>query len=667
MKALSSKQISKAVESPTNFVLKLFDLLSLPLIVTDREFRIKDFTPSLKILLGLDDDYAGRDIRDVLPVSSMVDNGIMEGSIVAFCERKGGQPLKAKITVACCDDIFFIVQDISSIELDIVSGISGGNGGLLERFREKMNQINLINELSGVINSSLSTATVFRIMMNEIRKRIPCERVSLLIYNERERNLLIYALDTELVTFLKKGIKAPIEGTSAGWVATNNQPFINYDLASEIRFPLDRKLLKEGIRSTISIPLYQDKLLGVFNLDSAVPFRFSERDLDILLPVAKHISIAIENALLFEEITREKREWERTFDAITDLVWLEDGSQNIMRANRALLEKVGLSLMEITGRHCNEILSKIGIKTECICFETVMTKRPSFQELRGSAGSIYHSWIYPLLDDDGNLYAMVHYLKDVTSQKLLEQQLIRADKLASLGTLVAGIAHEINNPLGIIAGYAEALLDRCQEPELVSIKAFEDFPEYLETIHREIFRCKEILRSLLEFARPHGSIFRLLDINELIKEVILLINHRAVRLRHNIELRLGDEIPKIYGNPGGLRQLFMNILINSLYFTPEGGNITIETGVERIEMDGEMVRISIKDNGPGIPDDIIGKVFDPFFTTKPIGEGTGLGLAICHKIVEEHGGWIGVDSKEGKGTTFIIRFKSAGDDKGTRC
>ncbi|MFN3395955.1 MAG: sensor histidine kinase [Thermodesulfovibrionales bacterium] len=260
---------------------------------------------------------------------------------------------------------------------------------------------------------------------------------------------------------------------------------------------------------------------------------------------------------------------------------------------------------------------------------------------------------------------MVHYLKDVTSQKILEQQLIRADKLASLGTLVAGIAHEINNPLGIIAGYAEALLDRCHDKGLTSIDAFADFPEYLETIHREIFRCKEILRSLLEFFRPHGTTFRKLDINELIKEVILLINHRAVRLRHNIELKLGDPVPKIYGNPGSLRQLFLNIVINSLYFTPEGGNITIETGVDNSEVEGEMVEVLIRDTGTGISEEIIDRIFDPFFTTKPIGEGTRLGLAICHKIVEEHGGSISVESREGRGTTFKIRFKGAGNDKGS--
>lgn len=651
------------VDSPLNIVLRLFDSLRIPLIVTSRDLKIKHINSSLRNLLHLyDEEVSGMDVRDLLPLGSIAGD-LSKGAVRSLCYRKDSSPFEARITFAPFNsDLIFVVQD-ASVGDNKGLDIEAENARLLERLRDKTDQIILINELSSVINSSLSAATVFRIMMSEIRKRIPCERASILLYNEKEDNLLIFALDTDLNTLLKKGVKAPIDGTSAGWVVRNNQPIINHDLASEMRFPLDRKLLREGIRSTVSMPLFQERILGVLNLDSVRPLRFSDKDLDILLPVAKHLSIALENSLLFEEITREKKEWEKTFDAITDPVWLEDGSQNILRANRALLEKAGLSLMEVTGRHCSEILSRIGIRSEgCICFETVATKRPSFRELRGSGGSIYHSWIYPLIDDEGNLYAMVHYLKDVTSQKLLEQQLIRADKLASLGTLVAGIAHEINNPLGIIAGYAEALLDRCHDKELTAIRAFEDFPEYLETIHREIFRCKEILRSLLEFARPHGTTFRRLDINELIKEVILLINHRAVRLRHNIELRLSDSVPKIYGNPGSLRQLFMNIVINSLYFTPEGGNITIETGVEGSEVEEELVKVSISDSGPGIPDDIIDRIFDPFFTTKPIGEGTGLGLAISYKIVEEHGGRISVESKPGKGTRFTIKFKGSGDD-----
>ncbi|MEW6108472.1 MAG: GAF domain-containing protein [Nitrospirota bacterium] len=546
-------------------------------------------------------------------------------------------------------------------------GVAIENTRLIAELRSKMEQIELISELSGIINSSLSIGTIFRMMVSEIRKIIAYDRASLLLYNETENNLLIFALDTNMNTVLKKGIKAPIDNTSAGWVIKNNKPWINYDLEKSV-FSQDKKLLREGILSTISIPLSHDRMLGVFNLDSTEVSKYSEHDLRILLPIAKHISIALENALLFDEISRDKKEWEKTFDAITDMVWTEDGKQRILRANQALLIKTGLSSMEVAGKYCRELLCKIGINSkDCLCSDTVAYKRPSFRELKGTGGNIFHFWAYPLIDEEGRLYAIVHYLKDVTAQKRLEQQLIRADKLASLGTLVAGIAHEINNPLGIIAGYSEALLERSKEKTLLDNRQFEDFPEYLDTIHKEIFRCKGILKSLLDFARSSGGTFREIDINELIKEVILLVNNKAIKLNHTIDLQLNRDLPKICADPGKLRQLFMNIIINSIYFTPEGGGIFLVTEMDSNSQDGDMIKVSVSDTGSGIPEEIIDKVFDPFFTTKPPGDGTGLGLAICHKIIEEHHGTIDVENEKDKGIKFIIRIPARAQDDTSSC
>ena len=584
-------------------------------------------------------------------------------------ESLAGVPISSKGTVmgvlgiASTSTSYFTAMDIQLLStIGSQIGVAIENSRLIKQLRDKMSQIELINELSGIINSSLSIGTIFRMVVAEIKKLVDYNRASLLLYNEKDDNFLIFALDTQLKTFLKKGVKAPSEGTSAGWVVKNNRPWISYDLA-ETEFPLDRKLFEEGIRSTISIPLFRDRTLGVFNLDSTEPAKYSEKDLDILVPIAKHISIALENALLFEEISKEKKEWEKTFDAITDMVWIEDGKQRILRANHTLLSTTGFSSVEVTGKYCPEILDRIGIhRDDCLCAATIRTKNPSFRELKGTGRSIYHFWAYPLINEEGQLYSIVHYLKDVTAQKQLEQQLIRSEKLASLGTLVAGIAHEINNPLGIIAGYSEALLDRAKDQSLLENKEFEDFPEYLETINHEMFRCKGILRSLLDFARPSGGTFRELDINELIKEVILLVNHRAKRLKHNIELRLNRDLPKIFADPGNLRQLFMNIIMNSMYFTPAAGTIVISSEMDASGKDADFIRVSISDTGPGIPDNIIKKIFDPFFTTKPVGEGTGLGLSICHKIVEAHNGTIDCESDAGRGTTFTIRFPTKGQD-----
>ncbi|HEY6000103.1 MAG TPA: ATP-binding protein [bacterium] len=581
----------------------------------------------------------------------------------AVCLRSDGTALPTRIAVSP-------VPGEPGLRLVVVRDTPAGDApgppapGATAGPADRAAHLEIINELSGIIGSSLSIGTVFRMVVMELRRLIDYSRASLLLYREQQDDLLIYALDTEMRTRLPRGVRAPMEGTSAGWVVRNNRPWISTDL-ERTPFALDRKLLAEGIRSTISIPLSHDRMLGVFNFDSTVPGRYSERDLALLLPAAKHIAIALENAALFEEISREKKEWERTFDAITDLVWIEDDRRRVVRANRALLRAVGRSAAELAGRPCAEVLARLGLgTTRCLCDETRAGRRPMSREFTSAAGGIFHFRAYPLSDEEGRLYAIVHYLKDVTGQKRLEQQLVRSDRLASLGTLVAGIAHEVNNPLGIIAGYAEALLDRAGDPALARVESFEDFPEYLRTIHREIFRCKGILQSLLEFARPSGGTFREIDVNELIKEVLLLLKHRTARLQHRIDLRLTRDVPKIQADAGSLRQVLMNLLLNAISFTPPGGGITITTeaqaGPVRPGSAGGAIRLSVRDTGAGIPPEIVGKIFDPFFTTRPVGEGTGLGLTICHRIVEEHGGSIDVESAPGAGTAFVITLPAVG-------
>jgi PAS domain S-box-containing protein len=650
-------------------LLRTLDVLGMPAFIVDRQWTILSCNDTVREHFEYNrSDVIGRNLDNFITLDSIMRERETAGSfslvdaareghsfpsLRAFCFRKNNSPVASRVAVIPNrkhrpDRMIIVVRDA----LEQKTAQQENSAGLPQ---DKSTQIELINELSSIINSSLSIGTIFRMVVSELRKIIDYSRASLLLYNEKDDNVLIFALDTEMKTVMRKGVKAPIEGTSAGWVVRNNKPWISYDL-SDTAFPLDRKLLQEGIRSTISIPLFHDRMLGVFNFDSTEPSQYSEKDLELLLPIAKHIAVALENALLFEEISKEKKEWARTFDAITDMVWIEDGKQQVVRANQTLLATTGFSKTEIAGKYCRELLNRMGIAaTRCLCQDTLTCKCPTFQELKNNAGNIFHFWAYPLLDDEGRLYAIVHYLKEVTAQRRLEQQLIRSDKLASLGTLVAGIAHEINNPLGIIAGYSEALLDRAHDPALSTVPGFEDFPEYLRTIHSEIFRCKGILKSLLEFARPSGGTFREIDINELIKEVLLLLQHRTARLQHTLSLSLNRDLPKISADAGNLRQLLMNLLLNAIYFTPEGGSISIVTGPDGVKNAGG-IRLDVRDTGAGIPADLIGKVFDPFFTTKPVGEGTGLGLTICHRIVEEHGGTIDVESEPGKGTTFIIKL-----------
>jgi len=536
-------------------------------------------------------------------------------------------------------------------------GVAIENARLIENLKEKVQQIKLINEISSVVNSSLSIGHIFRLAFSEIRQMIDFDRASITLLKEDRDVLEIFAIDTRRPTKLTKGVVAPTKETSAGWVATHQKPWINRDLRNDMSFQYDSALLNEGIRSTISVPLYKDRPLGALNLDSTAPDTYSEKDLDILLPIAKHLSVALENALLFEEVKKEKREWEKTFDAITDMVWIEDLKGKILRVNRAVIEKSGRAELSLIQKSSHEIFKTLQIRDgETLSFESIEHKRQLFKEIKGVNGNIYYFWTYPLLNSEGDIYGVVNYLREVTEQKRLEQRLIRADKLASLGILVAGVAHEINNPLGIIAGYSEALLERAKDPALNAQSAFEDFPEYLETINNEMFRCKDTLKTLLDFARPSSGTFRKIDINGLIKEVILLVKHGARTHNHRIELKLQREIPETLADPGSMRQVLVNIIMNSFYFMKEDGEIVISTSHEGTSYTKEYIRIQISDNGSGIAKDIIDKVFDPFYSTKPVGEGTGLGLSICHRIVSEHDGTIDAESRPGAGTTFIIRL-----------
>jgi two-component system NtrC family sensor kinase len=627
----------------TALLWEVLDGLHLPALSANADLVITGSNDSIQNRLYFsNEEIVNKSVFDIIAIIPLIHkedftkkSTVLEGR----CLQKNRGTFSATINfIKLTDGFIVVIEDLSDL-------------------KEKVKQIKIINEISSVINSSLSIGHIFRLVFSEIKQMVDFDRASITILKESREVLEIFAINTKRPTKLTKGVIAPIKETSAGWVTVNRKPWINPDLQKDMSFQHDSALLNEGFRSTISVPLYKDRPLGALNLDSTYPDKYSGKDLEILLPIAKHLSVALENALLFEEISKEKREWEKTFDAITDMVWIEGLKGKVLRINRAVIEKSGRAELSLIQKSSHEIFKALQIKDgENLSFESIEHKKQLFKEIKGLSGSIYYFWTYPLLNSEGEIYGIVNYLREVTEQKRLEQRLIRTDKLASLGILVAGVAHEINNPLGIIAGYSEALLDRAKSRELNAVREFEDFPEYLNTIHNEIFRCKDTLQTLLDFARPSGGIFSEIDINGLIKEVILLVKHGAKTQNLRIELNLQREIPETMADPGALRQVFINIIMNSFYYMETEGKIIISTAYESRPYNPDYIRIKLSDNGKGIDKDIIHKIFDPFFSTKAVGEGTGLGLSICHRIVSEHDGTIDVESKVGKGTVFIIRI-----------
>jgi signal transduction histidine kinase len=227
--------------------------------------------------------------------------------------------------------------------------------------------------------------------------------------------------------------------------------------------------------------------------------------------------------------------------------------------------------------------------------------------------------------------------------------MLLTERLTMAGRLAAGVAHELNNPLATIAGCAESLLGRLKEGDLASRPELADFSRYLGLIEEESFRCKEITGSLLQFVRDPGSRREPTDLNGIVLKAIELLSHQSRFAESEFATELDPDLPAVTLNEGQLRQVFVGLASNALEAMNGKGRLVIRTRVRRAE-----VQVEFRDEGPGIPEELLPRIFDPFFTTKPPGQGTGLGLAIAQGIVTDHGGRIEARSRVGEGSVFRV-------------
>jgi two-component system, NtrC family, sensor kinase len=265
--------------------------------------------------------------------------------------------------------------------------------------------------------------------------------------------------------------------------------------------------------------------------------------------------------------------------------------------------------------------------------------------LKCRGGSTKRTLVTSVLEKGGNSSNdIIHFLvKDIEQRKMMEQQLIQADKLASIGELSSGIAHEINNPLGIILGYTQLLL-RTEDPES---EKYHD----LKIIEKHVQTCKSIVEDLLIFARSSKPSQDVIKLNKVLEDVALFIQHHSKLEKTEIIRDYDQNLPPMLLDEKKIRQVIMNLIMNATHAIGEKGTIGIST---RYYPDNNQVAIEVRDTGHGIEQKNLARIFDPFFTTKPTGEGTGLGLSVSYGIIKNHGGNIFVKSEPGKGTTFTV-------------
>jgi len=345
------------------------------------------------------------------------------------------------------------------------------------------------------------------------------------------------------------------------------------------------------------------------------------------------------------------------FDGIRDQIMVVDNEYRIEDVNEALIQRLGIQKHTIIGKRCYQILHDLDGPCDmpnhpCPVQDALKTGTPHevlHTHYQGRENTYFRVIAYPVLDDQGRVIRVIEMARNVTKWKKGGDQIYNVQKLVFLGKLAAGVAHELNNPVAVILGFADLLLEKVQP----------DHPSYelLKTIERQGLNCKRIVENLLSFARQPETTEYSSDVNASIEKVISVVETMLYIRKITLEMNLSEDLPKVRGDSGHLQQVFMNLITNAVAAMGEGGVLTIST---RLVDNDSRVEIVFRDTGHGIKREHRDKVFDPFFTTREVGEGTGLGLSACYGMVTNYGGHITFDTvtedEDGdrRGTTFTV-------------
>ena len=365
-----------------------------------------------------------------------------------------------------------------------------------------------------------------------------------------------------------------------------------------------------------------------------------------------------------EKRTAESEAQKRLIEAIVDSLPLSlyaiDREYRVVAWNRNReLGELGIPRGSVLGKNVFNVLTRqprdmLEQEFERV-FESGEIERIE-QETPSPKGDIRH-WVISKIpmwaDNTGNVSHVITVGEEVTDRVEAHRAIARAEKLAAVGRLAAGVVHEINNPLATISACAESLEARVNEGEFDGSSSLQDLKEYLGLIRSEAFRCKSITMGLLDFSRTRTSDHVTINLADVIRSAVRLLSHQKRSAAIEFRVELADDLLPVSGDPGQLQQAVIALATNAMDAMGETGVLSILG-----RNDGDKVMVEVSDTGVGIAPENLPKIFEPFFTTKEIGQGTGLGLAVCYGILTEHGGTLDVQSTVGTGTTFTISLSA---------
>jgi two-component system NtrC family sensor kinase len=525
------------------------------------------------------------------------------------------------------------------------------NARLFEAEARRRKEAETLRLAAQALSATLDLQQVFELILTQLQQVVPYDSSSVQILKEDRLEIIGGVGFPNLDELL--GLSFPLNGDNPNCqVVATCAPFIVDDAPTIYERFRQEPHARARIHSWLGVPLlFGDRLIGMIALDRQEPGFYTEEHARLALAFAAQAAVAIENARLYAELQARMREMQTILDHVPLSITLLDTEMKYVLVNKFAEEKEGYRLDEIRDQRCHEAWGQARPCEGCPAQLALENGEAHRWEGEIFAGYIAEEVCVPIKDEQGRIQGILNIRQDVTDRRRLQAQLLQSGRLSAAGQLISGVAHELNNPLTSIMGYAE--LVRRETGVDKAIKAD------LQKIYEQAERSAHIVRKLLTFARQYPPLREKTDINHIIEQTIEFLSYQLDVDNITVILDLASNLPYTQADVHQLQQAFLNIINNAhqaMKQAHDRGTLTVRTGLVD---EGQAIRITFADDGPGMSPDIITRIFDPFFTTKDIGKGTGLGLSICYGIVSEHGGSIWAESEPGQGATFFVELPVA--------
>jgi two-component system, NtrC family, sensor kinase len=532
-----------------------------------------------------------------------------------------------------------------------IIGVAITNARLMEQSNKLSEDLIALQEVNKIISQGFNLDAIIQRIVIEGKRLAKTRQCHLFLWDDKSQ-CLVGSASTQTANLDIRTVQIPRSDASTAITALQDRRVIAVEDISRNEQSNSELMETLGWRAAIFAPLVtKEQAVGilVYSDDSGTR-RFTDEEILRAETLAHQAAIALENARLFQVVSRSQKEWQSTFDSMQDCVSLHDTNGRVIRANIALARRLKTIPQKVIGRYCSEIYgAEDSGLNPCRHTRALQSTSSSVEEtVLPAMGGTFQISVSPWYDQNNRMAGSIHVAKDVSNEKLLQQQLIQSEKLSAIGELIAGIAHELNNPLTGVMGYSQLLQLRKDLDERAK--------ENLFKINNLALRCQKIVQNLLSFARKQKPERKLSDVNDILEKTVELRNYELQVNDIEISRELDRNLPKTIADAHQLQQVFLNLLTNAEQAMLEAhgkGHLIIRTCADESKA---QIIVEIIDDGPGIPENHLTRIFDPFFTTKEVGKGTGLGLSLSYGIIKEHGGNIYARSQLGEGSTFVIEL-----------